>query len=224
MPEDKATVMVGFSFRFLPAIVRLRALLDGELGSGWLLNGEYVFDWLPPTSFWLWDPQNGGGFFNENSCHLFDAVCYLMGAPVSVMAEAGNFKGSPSEEVAALTLRFANGGLAALTIGCLGVGAHHNFPRLNIVTANGQAELIGREHIWESFTWATRGSGETRTVTAPPEMLGNTRYTYAFRHFFECIKTGQPPTGTVEDGVRSVALAAAVYESARTGQKVQLQG
>ena len=40
-----ARVMLGFSFRFHPAIVRLRELMDGELGEGWVLNGEYVFDY-----------------------------------------------------------------------------------------------------------------------------------------------------------------------------------
>jgi predicted dehydrogenase len=217
-----ATVMVGFSFRFLPAIVRLRDLMDGALGAGWLLNGEYVFDWLPPPGFWLWQPRNGGGFFNENSCHLFDSVCYLLGDPVSVMAEAASFKGSPSEEIASITLRFAGGALAALTVGCLGAGAKHDYPRIDLVTANGQAHLIGRDHIWERLTWALRGGSETQTLTAPPEMLGQTRYTRAIQHFFDCLRSGQKPSATIEDGIRSVVLAQAVYESARTGRKVQV--
>src|SRR5690606_18144525 len=37
--RERATVMLGFSFRYLPSITRLRGLLDGELGAGWLLNG-----------------------------------------------------------------------------------------------------------------------------------------------------------------------------------------
>jgi len=220
--QHHATVMVGFSFRYLPAIVRLRELIDSTLGQAWLLNGSYVFDWVPPAGYWLWDPQNGNGFFNENSCHLFDAVCYLLGEPVSVMAEAGTFKGSPSEEVAAITLRFASGAIAALTVGGLGVGAHHDYPRLDVVTANGQAHLIGREHIWEQVRWAIRGESTVQSLTAPPEMLGTTRYTYALRHFFDCLKAGRTPTATIEDGVRAVAIAEAVYESARSGRKVLL--
>lgn len=115
--EHNATVMTAFSFRFHPAIVKLRELMDGELKEGWMLNGEYVFDWLLPSTAWLWDPENGNGYFNENSCHLFDAVCYLLGDPVSVMAEAISPLDRPSEQAAAVTLRFAGGAIASLTLG-----------------------------------------------------------------------------------------------------------
>jgi predicted dehydrogenase len=220
--RHNATVMTGFSFRFLPAVTRLQALMRGELGQGRMLNGEYIFEWIPPADHWLWDPANGGGFFNENSCHLFDVVCALLGRPVSVMAEGANFSGSPSEEAAAVTLRFASGAVAALTIGGIGTRAFRAFPRLDMVTENGQAHLDGREHIWETLTWATRDSAETHTLTTAPEWVGNTRYSAAFRHFFECIRTGVKPAATIADGVLAVALAEAIYESAHTGRKVSL--
>jgi myo-inositol 2-dehydrogenase/D-chiro-inositol 1-dehydrogenase len=220
--DHEATVMVAFSFRFHPAIVRLRALIDGELGSPWLLNGEYVFNWVPPAGHWLWDPGNGNGFFNENSCHLFDALCYLLGDPVSVMAEATNPMGAPSEHAAAIALRFADGAIAALTVGGIGAGAFREFPRIDLVAAHGQARLSGREHIWDRLSWATREGDAVHQVIRPPEALGSTRYTHAFQHFFECIRAGVQPSVGVEDGVKTVALAMAVYESARTGNKVNI--
>jgi predicted dehydrogenase len=218
-----ATVMLGFSFRFHPAIARLHELMKTTLGQPWLLNGEYMFDWLPPADSWLWDKENGNGFFNENSCHLFDTVCYLLGEPVSVMAEGANHKGSPSEEIAAITIRFESGAIAALTVGALATGTFRNYPRINLLAKHGQAQLEGREHIWESLSWATRGSSELQTFTAPPESLNQTRYTRAFQHLVDCVKNKQQPTATLHDGVRAVALAEAVYESIRTGKKVQVQ-
>jgi len=62
--RHRATVMTAFSFRFHPAIVKLKELVEGELGAPWMLNGEYVFSWRPDPTGWLWDPANGGGFFN----------------------------------------------------------------------------------------------------------------------------------------------------------------
>jgi predicted dehydrogenase len=220
--EHGATVMVGFSFRYHAPIVRLRELLDEELGTAWLLNGEYMFDWLPPANAWLWDKENGNGFFNENSCHLFDAVCYLLGEPVSVMAEGSAKKGSPSEEIAAITIKFASGAIAALTVGALATGAFNTFPRINVITERGQAHLQGREHMWEALTWATRGSSETQTLHTPPESLNTTRYTKAFQHLAECIKNKTKPSATLEDGIRSIALAEAVYKSIRMGEKVMM--
>ncbi len=221
--EAGATVMLGFSFRFHPAFVRLQELVRGELGRGWLLSGEYVFDWLPPPTAWLWDPANGNGFFNENSCHLFDAVCNLLGEPLSVGAEGATFRGSPSEEVAALSVRFAGGAVASLAVGGLGAGAFSGFPRLNFVTEHGQAELLGRDHMWETLRWAGRGQRELRTFSASPETLGRTRYSDAFAHFIGAVQAGTPPAATVQDGVRAVALAEAVYRAIRTGQKVEVE-
>jgi predicted dehydrogenase len=220
--QHNATVMVGFSFRFHPAIVHLHELMAEELGPGWMLNGEYVFDFLPPADRWLWDADNGNGLFNENSCHLFDSVCYLLGKPVSVMAEAVNFAGRPSEEAAAISIKFESGAIAGLTVGGYGANAHWDFPRIDITTQNGQARLRGRHHMWESLTWATRDSDSVSAYTQPPEILGSTRYTHAFSHFFDCIRKAEKPAATIEDGVISVVLAEAVYESARTGKKIIL--
>jgi predicted dehydrogenase len=221
--QHGASVMLGFSFRFHPAIVRLRELMNTTLGNPWLLNGEYMFDWLPPANGWLWDAENGNGFFNENSCHLFDAVCCLLGEPVSVMAEGANHKGSPSEEIASVTMRFESGAIAALTLGALATGTFRNYPRINLLTEHGQAQLEGRDHIWESLSWATRGSSELQHFVSPPESLNQTRYTRAFQHLADCVKNKQQPSATLRDGVRAVAIAEAVYKSIRTGEKVQVQ-
>ena len=215
-------VMVAFSFRFLPAIVRLRELMDGELGRGWLLNGRYVFRWLPERNHWLWDSANGGGFFNENSCHLFDSICYLMGRPSAVTAEGVNFLGSPSEEAASIIMSFEIGATAALTVGGLGSGGFLDFPSIDVITENGEARLSGRQHIWEQLAWSLRGDNVVNRLEAPAESLGITRYTCAFNHFLDCVEGGTQPTVSAIDGVVSVAIAAAVYESARTGQRVTI--
>ena len=220
--EHDARVMLGFAFRFVPAMAKLRELMDGELGPGWMLNGEYVFDWHVPVGNWLWDPRNGGGMINENSCHLFDAVCHLMGRPVSVMAEAGVFMGNPSEDAAAVLLHFQGGGIAALTLGGIASGAEIDFPRIDVITENGQAHLQGRHHIWERLTWSTRDSAEMHTIATVPEMLGKLRYEPALQHFIECVRNDEPFAASLEHGMMTVALAQGVYESARTGAKVVL--
>ena len=219
---SNAPVMAAFSFRYHPAIVRLRGLLDDELGSPWLLNGEYLFSWAPPSDSWLWDPENGNGYINENSCHLFDAVCYLLGEPETVMATANSHLGAPSENAAAITIRFENGASAALTVGGIGTGAFRTYPRIDLVAANGQAHLAGHEHIWTELTWATRDDESVQSIYRSPEGLGNTRYSDAFRHFADCIRNGRAPSSGVDDGVRSVRMAMAVYESARSGQIVEM--
>lgn len=220
--NHNAVVMTGFSFRYLPAIVKLRALLDTTLGVGWVLNGEYLFDWIPQPDHWLWDVENGNGFFNENSCHLFNAICYLLGNPLSIMAEGGNFLGSPSEEAGAIVMKFESGAIAAITVGGLGTSAFKRSPRIDLITSNGQAHLTGREHIWETLSWTSRNSEIIQRFETLPESLEKMRYTYALKHFIQCVQTGETPTSGIQDGILSVAIADAVYQSARSGNKVYL--
>jgi predicted dehydrogenase len=215
-------IMLGFSFRFHPAVRRLQELVAGELGPVWMANGEYAFDWNLGPDGWLWNPDSGGGVFNENSCHLIDIVCHLAGRPVSVHAELNNPRNRPSAELGAVTVRFESGAVAALTLGAHAAGALDDFPRLDLVTAHGRASLKGRGHVWHGLTWALRGATEASSLAATPEYLGETRYSEALRRFCGMIRTGSKPEATVQDGILAVDFAAAIYASARDGKPVSL--
>jgi predicted dehydrogenase len=216
-------VMLGFSFRFLPVVQRLYALLKGELGMPWVASAEYLSNYLPPPESWLWDADDGGGYFNENSCHLLDVLCYLMGDVASVYAKGTRFTGRPSEESAAVTLEFASGAVASVLLGGCGAAAQQHYPRLNLITANGQAQLLGRDHIWTALHWARREQGELQVIETQPERLSETRYVSALRHFAACVDGAKAPESGVADGVRAVALAEAIYRSLVTGSAVNLE-
>jgi predicted dehydrogenase len=222
--RSNAAIMVGFSFRFHPAVTKLRELLDGELGRPRMLAGQYVFGWLPQADHWMWAPDNGNGFINENTCHLLDTVCHLLGRPVRVTAEGGRFAQRPMEDSAAVVIRFDSGAIAALTCGGIGAPAFDDYPRIDLQTASGQASLRGRQHVWDSLSWATDKDAAVRRLAADPEQLGATRYTHAFGHFFRSIREGAAPSATIDDGVMIVDLAMAIAESARSGRTVALSG
>ena len=220
--EARAPVMVGFSFRFHPAMVKLKDLLQGDLGAPRMLAGQSAWQCGAGDDFWLWDPEHGNGFFNENSCHLFDAVCHLMGRPVRLYAEAERYMGRPMEDAASVTLRFEQGGIAALTLGGISSPGVSDYPRIELFAEGGHADLRGRGHIWTDLEWTPAADPVTRHLAADPEQLGTTRYTHAFRHFLACLREGTAPEATVEDGVRMVDLAMAVTESARSRRPVDL--
>ena len=216
-------VMMGFSFRFHRPVQRLLAEVGGALGPGQVLNAEYLFDWLPPAENWLWDPEKGGGFFNENSCHLLDVVTALMGRPEAVSAFGFDDGARPSATAAALTLSFPGGGVAALTLGGRGTAAFGDFPKLDIACANGQARMRGRQHMWTGLAWAERG-GEVRTLAYEPEALGRTRYSDALDHFLAAIRDDRPFDATPEDGALAVDVADAIHRSIGSGSTVTLKG
>lgn len=211
-------VMLGFSFRFhAPVRALAERLKSGALGTPRLLNGSYVFDWLPDGDGWLWRPDQGGGFFTENSCHLFDVVTTLMGRPTRVFAEGVNDGLRPSATGAAVTLRFENGGTAALSVGGIGTGGHEDFPRIELMCSGGQAHLTGRQHMWTGLRWGARG-GEIHAMSHEPESLHRSRYSEAFDHFIARAKDGGDFDATPEDGVQAVRIAAAIYRAIDSGQ------
>lgn len=217
------TVMLGFSFRFLPVVQKLRVLIDGELGAPWVASAEYLSSYLPPSESWLWHSDNGGGYFHENSGHLLDVLCYLMGEPTRVYAKGTRFAGRPSEESAAVTLEYSSGAVASVLLGGCGAAAHQHYPRLNLVTANGQAQLWGQDHIWTELHWAKRDDSELRLMQSHPERLSTTRYVSALEHFADCIRRGQKPQSSVADGIRTVHIAEAIYRSLSTQEAVRLE-
>lgn len=219
---NPAPVMAGFSFRFHRAVQRAIQLVRGELGPVQVGTGSYVFEWMPPADFWLWDPRNGGGVFNENSCHLFDVICALAGRPREIFARGIKNPTLPSEVAAVVTLTFASGGTAALSLGCLGVRAQNEYPRLELFTEKGWLTLSGAHHTWQKVSWARQGE-ETRSVFKDdPEQLGRTRYTLALEHFIDCVETGKKPDATVEDGLLMVRIADGVKASLASGKPVEI--
>lgn len=213
-------IMTGFSFRFHPVVLRLRELIDEALGRVLAAQGSYVFDFLPPAERWLWDPENGGGLFNENSCHLIDLVCDVLGQPKTVRSTGGIWFGRPSEEAAAVSVDFEGGGIASILIGGVGSKGDHDYPSLTLYCEKGHAVLQGRDHGWHQLEWSLRGQRETHRFVATPEQLGRTRYSDGLERFIRSITEGEAPPATVADGLRSVKFAEAIYRSIRTESTV----
>lgn len=220
---SKAPVMTGFSFRFHPAVERLRELIAGELGPVLAAQGSYLFDFLPPAERWLWDQENGGGLFNENSCHLIDLVCDLMGKPKKVKASGGIWFSRPSEEAAAVSIDFPSGAIASLLVGGIGAIGNHDYPTLTLYCRNGEARLKGRNHTWQELEWVLRGEKESRRLSAEPEQLGRTRYSDSMERFLAVIEEGREVPSTVEAGLLSVRMAEAIYASIRQDITITLK-
>ncbi|TPQ20071.1 Gfo/Idh/MocA family protein [Streptomyces sporangiiformans] len=213
-------VMLDFCLRHLPAVVRLRELLDGPLGRPLVANADLV---LPrdDSPAWVWDPANGNGIVNENTCHTFDTLGFLLGEPVSVHAEGGAYRSGSLEDGIAVTIRYEGGGTAVVTGGNLGVEALRTPARLSVCTERGQAVLTGGDHMVNALTWAT--AEHTEAVRENWELPSRGRISAAaLRHFVDCVGAGTPPAPGVPEGVRAVRLAMAVRESLTTGGRVRV--
>ncbi len=216
-------LMMEFPMRFLPPVVELKRLLDrGALGKPFLLNGDYVMLGPIPPTHWMWDPHNGNSPLNENTCHLFDTACHIMGTPVELMAYGGNYlgNGAPLPDCAAITVKFADGGIAALTGGAVSSRVQQTPMWLNVHATGGQAVLTGGKHTYTRLEWSPRSArvGDESAISSHDWGYPYDLIEPNLRAFATAVRDGRPVPCTGEDGRKTLALTLATLESIQTGR------
>lgn len=105
---------VGFNRRFAPLAVALQRRIRGRGGP--LALVVTVNAGSMPPGHWTLDPAAGGGRIVGEACHFIDLARYLAGAPITSLdvVAAADPRGTPVEDVAHLTLGFADGSTAAI--------------------------------------------------------------------------------------------------------------
>lgn len=220
--------MVEFPLRYFPPISALKALLDdGPLGRPFVVNAEIVMGETPAKTpeHWMWDPDNGNGAINENTCHVFDTICYLLGRPVSLHAFGASFHGAEPTlpDGAVANIRFESGAVASVTGGSLGADCLRTPTWLDVYTEKGQALVTGIDHMFDTLTWGRAADqGEPKREHWPNPPLRTLIVRYAIEEFVNSIRTGKQPESDADAGLKALALAMAVNESAATGEAVDL--
>src|SRR6185295_8516403 len=143
---------------------------------------------------WTGDPSITGGFLYETPIHMFDMMRFLFGEIESLHAAGSTHEYKEIDDFSVL-LRFAS-------------GMH--------------ATLVTRE--MESLTYSTglEGNFAEQTMQQLPreEKWG---YVQEDRAFIDAIVNGTEPLVTVFDGLMSVKLVDAVYESVRSKAPVTIR-
>lgn len=226
--ESNLLHMVEFPLRYFPPIIALKELLDdGPIGRPFVVNAEIVMGEMPAKTpdHWMWDPDNGNGAINENTCHVFDTICYLLGDPVALHAYGGSYHGAapalPDGIVA--SIRFESGAVAAVTGGALGANALRTPTWLDVYAQNGQALVTGIDHMYDTLTWGTVDDSEPTRSHWPNPPLRTLIVRYALEEFISSVRTGNQPASDADAGMKALAMAMAVNESVATGESVDLR-
>lgn len=91
----KKLCMVGFQYRYHPALIKLKELLEtnilGKIINGQIVNGEYLPNWHPyedyRISYASQEKLGGGAILTQ--IHDFDYSIFLFGMPKSVFSMGG---------------------------------------------------------------------------------------------------------------------------------------
>lgn len=201
---------VGHNRRFAPVYAELKRLLQEthnphsahvKMNRGELLKPE-----------WTGDPSITGGFLYETPIHMFDLMRFLFGEVESLYALGSTHEYSEVDDFSVL-LKFANGMHATLATAA---DASWLFPFERVEVFSHHATLVTRE--MESLTISSNLEGHftEHTMQQLPreEKWG---YVQEDRAFVDSIVNGSTPPVTAFDGLMSVELVNAVYESVKSG-------
>jgi predicted dehydrogenase len=212
-------LMIAQKKRFHPLIQRIKALSETQFGPVRWAVCKYALGKV--NKGWFWQEEDGGGPLLENSIHTVDMLRFLMGEVVRVYAEGDNlfmpsFK--PQLDVATYTFRFANGSMAAIGSGMASEWAFAN-EHFYFALDGAEIRLHGSFDRPEHWWLGRRDKpGEPEQEHVP----NVDTFILEIEHFLKCVRTGEKPLVTGEDGRGSVAACLAVKESARTGKPVRL--
>lgn len=225
-------LMVAHFQRFRePNAAAERALREGRIGQV-LLAQQRLLE-LPNNKPWQLDARSGG-FFLGYGVHGIDLLRFWIGSEITEVAGfIHHFRGNATEDGAQALLRFAGrgasrgasagflatdslpegksrrspgaAGLWSLLIGEKGILEIDSYGE-TVLEAGGNRQVLGRLPSWSSLT--------------SPERIR--AYQEQDQGFVDSILRDTPPPIPGAEGMRNVAAALALYESAKTGAVVRL--
>lgn len=200
-------LMIAYVVRYLPAIRRLKVLLDGGEHGVPISAQGWVQAYLEPrpNSWFSSRATLGGGVLFSHGCHYVDILIHLFGDPVRV-AHVGTRNGTEwleGEGTSQAILAFDQGVVANL-VSSWGIVVARPPARYQIHTTTGLLQL--NNDMW-TIEWTTREDGTQVLFTRPDDAPPNVQY--EVDHFLTSIATGTSPE---TDGVEALRSHRAIWE------------
>ncbi|HET9479861.1 MAG TPA: Gfo/Idh/MocA family oxidoreductase [Pyrinomonadaceae bacterium] len=214
--SSRGVFQVGHNRRFAPVYSTLKQLLSEKhvphsahvkMNRGELLN-----------PVWTGDPSVTGGFLYETPIHMFDLMRFLFGEIDSLHAIGSKHEYRETDDFSVL-LKFTSGFHATLATAA---DASWLFPFERVEVFCHHATFVTRE--METLVCSTNLEGhyaEQSMHQLPREEKWG--YAQEDRAFVDAIVSGTPPPVTVLDGLMSVELVNAVYESVKTDATIAVR-
>ena len=224
--ESGLFVSVIAQRRLEPQHVALKSLLSaGTLGQ--VILGEAFVHWFRDEAYYEsapWRAQApGGGSLMNQALHSVDLLDWLVGPVETVAAHTATLGHSiEAEDTSVSSLRFTSGALGLIVSST--ATPPGEAAKLVIHTTRGVVELTQAE----ITRWELPGVDKPEVVVEAmsgandPSAIGISGHVEQWRDILAAMRERRDPAVTVIDGFRSVALIDAIYESSRTGLRVEV--
>ncbi len=221
--------LCGFNYRFVPAILRARELMDaGALGELVHFRARYLqsWGWQAPTDLWRFDrAQAGSGALGDLGAHIVDLARFLCGEVIAVSATVRTYvEGHEVDDAFVATVEFENGAIGTLESSRLALGrVNQNTFELNGSQGSLAFDLERFDELRVSDGGAYRSERVTGDWWPPGHGLGwGDTFTLEVQCLLEAIAAGgsvAPHGATFEDGYRCAEVCDAVLRSAASQKR-----
>lgn len=215
--EHGARLMIAYPCRYAPAATRARdRIRNGDLGN---IIGACGTNRGTMHGSWFVDQvRSGGGAVMDHTVHVADLWRWMLGFEVkTVYAEtATSLHPIEVEDCALLSVTFDSGAIGTLDASW---SRPTSFPIWGdvIIQFVGEKGLLEMDLFCQNLAFYSNDAG--KMVYMP---YGDDTNLLMIQDFLSRIETGGESPITGEDGLRSLEVALAAYESVRTGEPVEL--
>ena len=231
------TVAGVFQSRFFDVSRKIKQAIDaGRLGR--LVLGDAYVKWFRTQQYYdgggwhgTWKLDGGGALMNQ-SIHAVDLLLWFMGPVARIQAVSATLghTGIEVEDTAVAALTFRNGALGVIEGSTAAYPGYHK--RLEVAGTEGS--VVSVQDQLEAWHFAKETPEDTAirekygAVVATgggasdPANISFEGHQRQFEDLIEAIKAGRAPAVGGAEAVKSVDVILGIYESARTGQPVEL--
>lgn len=224
--ETGCRAFIALNHRYQPQNQRMKEMLDaGDIGKPFMALSTFIgneFARMNDPNNWKGTAErSGGGVLIDNGTHMIDLLRWWLGDVTAVTARCARLAISATnkeEDTAFVTLEFADGAMADLS---LTFGAQYSTWPAGFCGAAIRTEIIGPGGALRAgnddiaLEAVSEGRSAFRRAEIRPKMP-----TSMHAHFAHCIRTGEEPLVTLEDGVAALEVVEAAYLSARENRRV----
>jgi len=235
--KNEVTLSTIFPSRFHDSSILLKKAVDeGRFGT--LTLGDAYVKWFRTQEYYdsgqwrgTWELDGGGALMNQ-AIHSVDLLIWLMGDVAEVSAQTATLAHEriEVEDVVTANLKFSNGALGVIE------ATTAAFPGMlkKIEIHGNQGSAVIEEEDIKVWQFAQEKSGdqaiiekyasmtETGGGAADPAAIGHAAHAKQFADVVSAINNKSVLRIDGAEGRRSVEVILAIYEAARTGQRISL--
>lgn len=215
--EHEVIFQIAYPVRFSSPIQELKQMIDnGELGE--ILAFRTTNRGQNPGGWFIEKGQSGGGAVLDHTVHMVDIMrWYLNDEVVEVKAFVDSyFHNIDIDDAGILTLEFGNGVIASHDASW---SRFSEYPTWGDVTIEviGKKKTVKADAFNEHIRLFSNGEKSLEHL-----FYGSDMDFSLIRDFIDCVQEGREPSVTGFDGLKSLEVALAAYESSETTKAIKL--